>query len=569
MRLTITKKINFLIVASTLSTLVIISVCSVFAYSAFKETNETEIHKLLFEERKNKLKELADNASAVIKTSNFYDDAIRAIREMRFGRDKSNYFFVMDEDGLMYVHPQNPGLEKKIQMDLKNHKGRFVIKEIIDRARKENQGFIVYDWPKPGQKDKIGKKLTCFVRVPEWKWIVCTGLFVDDIKEIALEKESIILGRVKSEVFMPSLMIPVFLIMFLVVSTFLLKRIVRPLVKTSTMFENMSSGKGDLTKRISSGSKDEIGILANGFNTFSANLKEMISDVYDTSKEVKSASEQFVEVSETMCSRMDESEQLINSVSDRMQRQKEDMNQIFSAVENSELRSEKVRARTETIKLIISGVQEKTKKALNISSRAVEQSGTASANMDALFDNTEKINKITKIINEIAAKVNLLALNASIESVRAGEAGNGFAVVAAEIKALSVQTSRSTKEINAGIEQINQNVMDTRSSIKQVDQVIRDLDKISQLIFAEVSEQDECIVEITGDINSISLEMSGIRAKVEETRNDLTEVTQDAGKLTDLFKANNDNSKRVKEDSGQLIYASGHLIDRFSRFKLN
>ncbi|MEA2061643.1 MAG: cache domain-containing protein [Thermodesulfobacteriota bacterium] len=569
MRLTITKKINFLIVASTLSTLVIISVCSVFAYSAFKETNETEIHKLLFEERKNKLKELADNASAVIKTSNFYDDAIRAIREMRFGRDKSNYFFVMDEDGLMYVHPQNPGLEKKIQLDLKNHRGRPVIKEIIDRARKENQGFIVYDWPKPGQKDKTGKKLTCFVRVPEWKWIVCTGLFVDDIKEIALEKESIILGRVKSEVFMPSLMIPVFLIMFLAVSTFLLKRIVRPLVKTSTMFENMSCGKGDLTKRISSGSKDEIGILANGFNTFSANLKEMIVDVYDTSKEVKSASEQFVEVSETMCSRMDESEQLINSVSDRMQRQKEDMNQIFSAVENSELRSEKVRARAETIKKIISGVQEKTKKALNISSRAVEQSGTASANMDALFDNTEKINKITKIINEIAAKVNLLALNASIESVRAGEAGNGFAVVAAEIKALSVQTSRSTKEINAGLEQINQNVMDTRSGIKQVDQVIKDLDNISQLIFAEVSEQDECIVEITGDINSISLEMSGIRAKVEETRNDLTEVTQDAGKLTDLFKANNDNSKRVKEDSGQLIYASGHLIDRFSMFKLN
>lgn len=66
-----------------------------------------------------------------------------------------------------------------------------------------------------------------------------------------------------------------------------------------------------------------------------------------------------------------------------------------------------------------------------------------------------------------------------------------------------------------------------------------------------------------------SLEISDIRAKVEKTRNDLTEVTRDAGKLTDLFKANNDNSKRVKEDSGQLIYASGLLIDRFSRFKLN
>lgn len=568
MKISVVKKINILIAVSMISILGIVCFCAWFAITEVKKTNQRELHKIIFDERQTKLRELTDNASSVIKTAAFYDDAIRAIKDMRFGEDQANYFFVLDEDGMVYVHPGNPEFENTIQIELKSSVGRYIIKEIIEKAKKENNGFISYKWPKPGDKNEIGEKLTYFARIPEWKWIICTGIFTDDVDQIANEKEMALLGALKEKILLPTMMIPFFSIFFLMISTYFLKKITRPLVETSHVFNELSKGKGDLTRKIMTKTNDEVGLLARGFNSFSSNLRQMIIDVYDTSKEVKSASQKFVNLSDTMCQQMEESENLILSVSRKMVMQKDNMNQIFKAAEKAEVHSEEIKLGADEIKETISSIRGKTQAAVDISDRAVVLFREASVNMETLTHEAEKINKITLIINEVSAQTNLLALNATIEASRAGEAGKGFAVVAREIKALARTTQVATQEIKINLIQINQNSAHTRRDIKSVENVIGELNQISSDVAVEIKKEGRNIQRITEDINIISREMPRVKDKIASARKDFEDVDNETLQLSGLLQNQNILSQTLKSDSGSLISDSDSLIERFSSFKL-
>ena len=207
-----------------------------------------------------------------------------------------------------------------------------------------------------------------------------------------------------------------------------------------------------------------------------------------------------------------------------------------SATANSNSVSENIQsvaAATEEITATVHEISRQVQESSRIAADAVSQAQRTDESITRLTQATGRIDHVVKLITAIAEQTNLLALNATIEAARAGEAGRGFAVVASEVKALATQTSRATHEITAQIADMQTASADTAMSIRDISATIALMSNVSCAIAAAVEEQSAATQEIARSAQ-LSAQLS----------------TQVAGEVME-----------VNQGSSQTSSASSHVLD--------
>jgi len=195
---------------------------------------------------------------------------------------------------------------------------------------------------------------------------------------------------------------------------------------------------------------------------------------------------------------------------------------VSSASEEAARSVNSVSAATEELSSSIQEISRQVTTSASITSRAVDEANNTNDTMNSLATSAQRIGEVVGMINDIAEQTNLLALNATIEAARAGEAGKGFAVVASEVKNLASQTAKATEEITGQISGMQNVTSEAVGAIENIVKTISEISEVTSSISAAVEEQGAATGEIARSAQTAA-------QGTTEVNNNIGEVSQAAG----------------------------------------
>ena len=434
--------------------------------------------------------------------------AMEALRKPRFGKD--DYYFLYDFDGRALMIAGNPKIEGQVLLG-KTDAGGFKLWDAIVEKGKLGSGYVDYVFPRAGQTESKPKR-GYVIGIPEWKWIVGTGVYVDDVDEI-VRKAIVSYG-----------LMSLFVLAVLAVVAYLVSRsIVNQLGgEPAAAIDLMSrAAAGDLTVEVSSASKgsilDSAGLMVSSIRKMvaeislsSTRLIKGAEHISTASREVAKASQHQSDATSSMAAAIEEMTVSINHISDSARDTEENS---ATSVRLSEAGFDRIQSASREINAISATVSD------------------ASVRIEKLADHANQISSIAGVIKEIAGQTNLLALNAAIEAARAGEQGRGFAVVADEVRKLAERTSMATVEIEqmiSGVQTDTVQVVGVMGSVlPQIEagvlaaegaaESLRQIKDGAQSNLSSIRDVAEATREQSEASNSIAQKVEEIATMVDET----------------------------------------------------
>lgn len=194
----------------------------------------------------------------------------------------------------------------------------------------------------------------------------------------------------------------------------------------------------------------------------------------------------------------------------------------------------------------IAEIMERLNQAADVTRTAVAETQMTNGEIGKLANAVQKIGDVVKFIKEIAEQTNLLALNATIEAARAGSAGKGFGVVAAEVKTLAIQTAKATEEIASHIAAIQRSTDGSVEAIAQVTKRIQEIDEYASAVAASVGHQRVAISEISQNAVSASDRTKLVSSTLEQVARSITQTGTSATNVLNAAQAVEDAAVNLR-----------------------
>uniref|UniRef100_UPI0030DC2B17 methyl-accepting chemotaxis protein n=1 Tax=Pseudomonas sp. RL_105y_Pfl1_103 TaxID=3088707 RepID=UPI0030DC2B17 len=328
--------------------------------------------------------------------------------------------------------------------------------------------------------------------------------------------------------------------------------IARPLKQMVAMLNDIAQGEGDLTRRLASDRADELGAIANGFNTFLIKLQGMITQVVSSVQKVSDSSEHTADIAirtnQGVHKQMVEIDQVATAVHE-MTATAQDV--ARNATQAAQAASHADQAASQGMRIV-------RDTSISIGALAAEI-GKAVGVVQTLAKDSENINAILTAIRGIAEQTNLLALNAAIEAARAGEQGRGFAVVADEVRNLAQKTQKATEEIQTMIQQLQQG---TRDVVRVMEDSQSRTDESVQHA-AKAAEALETITQAVSVINDMNTQIASAAEEQSAVAEDINRNVINIGQVANEVAGGADESSAASADLTKLAEQQRRLINQF------
>lgn len=486
-----------------------------------------------------------------------YDGYANNLLDVKLEGMDSAYMYVVQNDGTMLYHPT----KEKVGQPVENAVIKGVVQQLQD-GKKPGTTVVEYDFN------------------GTTKYSAYTILNNENILVLTAD-ESEALAGITTVTGVAVGIIAIVVLIAIIISFIMGRRLMRPLVKVSTIIEDVANGNIEADFSVVKESNDEIGLIIEKMKELTQSLGSIVGKIRNSSDTMSSNSYELNDTSSQTLAANNEISKAVEDVAEGSTGMAASISKINENLLEMSNETKDINASVDEIKNQTVAVQDSSKimndkiKSMQDSSHKMDEGISAiSKRIETVNTTVDKVSNIVSVIEEISSETNLLSLNASIEAARAGDAGKGFAVVAQEIRVLSDNTNTELENIKQIISSL---VEECRYCVQASGTIVEDNAKQKEEIkavldeFGSLDEQIQKTAEKADEIEELVTAMIELNDDITKSSNSLTDVSAANAAATEEMNANieelNAMMHGVSEMAGHMNEESDGLKEALSFFR--
>lgn len=453
-----------------------------------------------------------------------YDEYAKSLSDVKLEGMDSSYVYVVKNDGTMLYHPT----KEKVGQPVENAVIKGVVQQLQD-GKKPGTTVVEYDFN------------------GTTKYSAYTILNNENILVLTAD-ESEALAGITTVTGVAVGIIAIVVLIAIIISFIMGRRLMRPLVKVSTIIEDVANGNIEADFSVVKESNDEIGLIIEKMKELTQSLGSIVGKIRNSSDTMSSNSYELNDTSSQTLAANNEISKAVEDVAEGSTGMAASISKINENLLEMSNETKDINASVDEIKNQTTAVQDSSKimndkiKSMQDSSHKMDEGISAiSKRIETVNTTVDKVSNIVSVIEEISSETNLLSLNASIEAARAGDAGKGFAVVAQEIRVLSDNTNTELENIKQIISSL---VEECRYCVQTSGTIVEDNAKQKEEIkavldeFGSLDEQIQKTAEKADEIEELVTAMIELNDDITKSSNSLTDVSAANAAATEEMNAN-------------------------------